>query len=187
MQPRLKNLQRLALKKAPQNRLMIFKVGPLQTKGFVRKLHGFDGGLKLVILEHAQLQKKEPVFFLLDGKPVPFFLCTVEGSDEEPIIHLEDIHSEDDARIFLGKELLQQSEKEAMIPDFFDGWLIMHNGIPLGKISQVIQRPHQLLLEISSADRVYLIPFVEEWVLGLDEDQKTIDMQLPEGLLDINE
>lgn len=167
---------------------MIFNAGRLQPLGFVRKLHGFNGGLKAVAQSNAQLNKKEPVFFLFDGKPVPFFITTLEGNEEEPIMFLDEINSEEKAMIFLGKEYFQQGDPEQQFSaDQLIGWSILDNGHEVGKVLSLIPRPHQLLLEVSRNTGSVLIPLAEEWIVEIDEDNAVLNLDLPEGILEINE
>ncbi|MCB9246585.1 MAG: hypothetical protein H6606_09165 [Flavobacteriales bacterium] len=167
---------------------MIFNAGRLQPLGFVRKLHGFNGGLKAVAQSNALLNIKEPVFFLFDGKPVPFFISALEGNEDEPILFLEEINSEEKAKIFLGKEYFQQGDPEQQFStDQLIGWSILDKGHAVGKVLGIIPRPHQLLLEVSRNEGTVLIPLAEEWIVEIDEENATLNLDLPEGILEINE
>jgi ribosomal 30S subunit maturation factor RimM len=41
------------------------------------------------------------------------------------------------------------------------------------------------MLEVSSEDKTFLIPLVEEWITKIDENNKRIGMRLPAGLTEI--
>ncbi len=58
---------------------------------------------------------------------------------------------------------------------------------PLGKIDAFSSNGIQDLLVITQADKEIEIPFVKEFVIDIDFENKKIEMELPEGLLQINE
>lgn len=55
----------------------------------------------------------------------------------------------------------------------------------IGEVSQVLKSSTQVLLEVSDENQSWLIPFVEDFIVSIDPDQRVIILDLPEGLLDI--
>lgn len=52
----------------------------------------------------------------------------------------------------------------------------------IGKVKEVLHNPlPQFLVESSSGD--HMIPYVEDWILNIDDENQVIVMELPEGLL----
>jgi 16S rRNA processing protein RimM len=57
----------------------------------------------------------------------------------------------------------------------------------IGTVKEIIQNPgHDLLRIISPEKREILIPFHEDLIKGFDKRKKTIIVELPEGLTDLN-
>lgn len=57
----------------------------------------------------------------------------------------------------------------------------------VGEVAEVVENPGQTLLSVRRGDgaRDVLVPLVEAFVVGIDEDARRLDMDLPEGLLDL--
>ncbi len=57
----------------------------------------------------------------------------------------------------------------------------------LGEVSDILENPGQMLLEVVSADRKnpLLIPLVDEFVMSADPDGSRIVVSVPEGLLNL--
>ena len=57
----------------------------------------------------------------------------------------------------------------------------------VGVVESVVENPGQFLLSVAPADggRRVLVPLVDALVVGLDEDARRIDVDLPDGLLDL--
>jgi ribosomal 30S subunit maturation factor RimM len=58
----------------------------------------------------------------------------------------------------------------------------------LGTVVDVYDNLHQQTLEIQleNKEELVLIPVVQDWIRNIDLDLKIIDINLPEGILDIN-
>ncbi len=57
-------------------------------------------------------------------------------------------------------------------------------GAVLGLVSKAIEAPGGLLLEVQGPKREFLVPFRKEFVVAVDREQRSLKVQLPEGLLD---
>lgn len=68
------------------------------------------------------------------------------------------------------------------------GWAVYGEELGfLGLLSDVVENPGQSLLSIQreGESRPLLVPAVSEFVVGIDEDARRIDVVLPAGLLDL--
>lgn len=70
------------------------------------------------------------------------------------------------------------------------GWEVRDKRFGLvGRVCDLVENPSQTLLEIAADDagvpRTVLIPLVDAFVVGFDEDERRIDVDVPEGLLDL--
>ncbi len=153
--------------------------------GTLAKVHGTKGELRF--LPDYQLTLKEWVFLSIKGKPVPFFIESVKGSDDAPIIKLRYIEDTFQAEKFVGKTVLlpgKAKRKSIAFEEELNGFTIYDAcEKPLGKIIRLLEMPQQVLAEIQYNNQLVLIPIVEDWITSFDKRKKRIDMDLPDGLL----
>ena len=68
------------------------------------------------------------------------------------------------------------------------GWQVRDVSAGLvGTVAEVLESPGQLLLSVErpGGGRAVLVPLVDAFVVGLDEEAARIDMALPDGLLEL--
>ncbi len=65
------------------------------------------------------------------------------------------------------------------------GYTVVEDGKTLGTILEVMEQPHQLLCRIQINDKDVLIPLHEDTLLKIDKKARQVNVQLPEGLLEI--
>ena len=166
----------------------------------VLKSNGADGQLVLGIYEmeagnflSLTLQNKVPVYIEFDGLPVPFFVedGTQRGSGKV-LVHLTGIRNEKDveevlgARIWMEKSLPEDENGDPMEDAaLLTGWTLCDKGRPVGRIAGFEDIPGNPCLSVLNGENECLVPFREEFLLGLDERQQRLDMDLPDGLLDL--
>ncbi|MFT4521217.1 MAG: 16S rRNA processing protein RimM [Bacteroidia bacterium] len=166
---------------------MILSTGPIAKIGDIVKTHGFDGRLKLIISTSSEYNLKEPIFIFFDNKPVPFFISNFSNSDPA-IISIDDITEVEHAKVFVGKEVFQCIDEQADEEEFnLIGFMVNDEDDALiGIIMDVHEQAHHPLLIVQTTDhKEVMIPLVEEFIISLDHNSKTIHMDLPEGLLEL--
>lgn len=137
----------------------------------------------------------QTIFIEIDGGLVPFFVSETGAVNSEMIrVLLEDYASPDLAqrfvgcRVFLpagGAESLPLSDQLEM--EDIIGFSVVDDALgEIGIIHDVFESPQQILLQILNQGKEMLIPLVEEFLVDLDEEKRTILFRLPDGLLDIN-
>jgi 16S rRNA processing protein RimM len=65
------------------------------------------------------------------------------------------------------------------------GYTVVEQGKALGKIQEVIEQPHQLMVTILYQGQEAYIPLHEESLKGVDHTKKQVVVELPDGLLDL--
>ena len=72
-------------------------------------------------------------------------------------------------------------------PATWVGWrVVLADGNAVGEVESLIENPGQALLEVRREDAApAYIPVVEEFILDVDVDVRTITVELPAGLLDL--
>lgn len=130
-------------------------------------------------------------FVKIKGNYAPFFIeYFIESSPI--VIKAEEIDNPEDAGEFRLKEVYLRERdiqsksgsgkmKVTQIHDF----ILIGNGSEYGTIIAVTEYPSQFLAEIDHNGKIFMIPLVDEWITDIDEDNKKIYMNLPDGLLDL--
>jgi 16S rRNA processing protein RimM len=130
------------------------------------------------------------VFLEVDGIQVPFFL---EGwrfrSDSVALLKFQDIDSSESALEYVGADVYfphdltpEPSEDDEYTWRHFTGWKVVDDiAGEIGEIEHV---------EDSTANTIFfvgdkLIPATEDFIERIDAKERTIYMNLPEGLLDL--
>lgn len=158
--------------------------------GKVLKTHGYKGHLKIFIEEFYMADFKEMNAIFINQ--LPYFIVSKDiNSATQAIILLEDIdnkekaHPLQNATLFAKDDDIIEIYEEESYDDLV-GFIITDKTIGLiGEIAQVIELPHQFLAQVFIDKKEILIPLNDDFILEINEDKKTIDMQLPDGLLEI--
>lgn len=139
--------------------------------------------------------KLEYFILLIAGDPVPFFVQNISEQAEQWQIHFEEVDDPQEAKKLIAHTLYVEQDtlpakKKKKHPESTEllDWLVLDNttGAPIGRIKDIQAFPSQTMLIIhTSANTEKLIPFVEEWVNSVWPKKKTMSMDLPPGLLDL--
>ncbi len=164
--------------------------------GLITRPHSYKGQLilKLNQISFDDIIKMEWVFVIIDGLPVPFFV--EEYSDKSPdtlIIKLEDIYDEGQAKEFSNKEVyisktgISENQQSIMISGLIFGYEVIDKKEGyIGDIDTVIESPFNPLIRIVNKPKEILLPLNEDFILNIDEKEKKLYVDYPEGLLDLN-
>ncbi len=163
--------------------------------GTVVSKYSFKGEvlLKLDTDEPEQYQSIHTLFLGLDNTIIPYFV--VKSSMHKPgllRIKLEDVTSEEDANMLLkAKAYLPLSELPTLSGNKFYyheiiGFLVEDKTLGvLGYISGVNEQTAQATLEVDINGKKALIPIVDDIILKVDRNAKTLHVSTPAGLIDL--
>lgn len=162
--------------------------------GKITKVHGFKGNLILFADTDDQefYKEAESVFIERDGIPVPFFFEFIQPHGKNKfLVKFEDTQAEEAARlvgksVFLPMETLPELEGT----DFYYHEIIGYRVIDaekgdIGLIESINDSGLQALFEINFEGKQILIPIIDDWITGLDRKNKIIQINAPEGLIDL--
>ncbi len=158
--------------------------------GQVIKTHGNKGFLKIALDKNIKI--KEWVMFLIKQKPVPFFITEWQRTtNTEAIIKCGDIQTVDAAEDFIGLDILLPSStikiKKDKININFIGFTLMETSVgELGTLLQIIDMPGQTMFQTLYKEQQIMIPAVDEFIVEINEANKIITLQLPDGFLELN-
>jgi len=163
--------------------------------GYIQKTHGIHGEL----LVNFDLPLKfdpielESVFIEIDGIPVPFFIENIKApSEEKAILKLDEVDSIEKAQHFTGLNLLLPLENipesdEMLLADLVGYSVYDENGNCIGKISDYIEYDLNATFTVLRDNGVeVIIPAADELITLVDTEKKIVEMQVPDGLLNLN-
>lgn len=165
------------------------------------KLFGNNGTLIVKFLSGNStfFQETEPVFAMMDGIPVPFFISSIQyrGNNRAEIL-FDFIYREAQAKELIGKTFFQVFQKEKMPyiqnnhydnPSCLIGFTAsdVHQGV-LGKVKDFFDWQLNPCVSIISSHNAepFLIPFQEGLITRIDFQIKHITFSLPQGIVEIN-
>ena len=131
------------------------------------------------------------VFVEFQQKRIPFFIASTKPHKKNSIrIKFEDVSTEQEAEQLVKHDVyILTSEidldEEFSLKDLVNFTAYDENHEPIGEIVNLNTSTPQAFFEIESKRKQILIPANEDWIVEINEDQKKIFFELPEGLLDL--
>jgi|GEM_PF-816847 len=159
--------------------------------GFISKTHGYSGYFYLSFVSSffPSDKLKGFVFLMINEKAVPFYIenC-LELTDKYALIKIEDLNTKEDIaaysglKVYLEKKLWQDCLNLTNIsPTVLTGFKLLDVDHKIvGTVTNVTASPAHYLLELNNES---LVPLHNDLIISIDENNKTIIMDLPEGLL----
>jgi len=147
----------------------------------ILKSNGTDGAVLLGLhdISTQDLDLSEPVFIEFDGLPVPFFIESIQPKgSSKAIVRLTDVSCLEDAEEIVGRAVFLEGEWEDEDEEDFTGWTVLDKGRKVGTVTGTEPIPGNFCLYVGDI----MIPLHEDFVLEANEDQKVLNLDLPEGL-----
>jgi 16S rRNA processing protein RimM len=149
--------------------------------GRIGKPHGLDGSFyvedpNLLLLGHGQ--------YLLIGERQAV-VAERKGSDQRPVIRLEEIGDRTAAEAVRGQELLAGRDQAPELPEDewwaedLEGCAVLADGRQVGVVTRLIGLPSCEVLEVERSDgKEMLVPLVSDAVGRVDVEQREIEIDL---------
>lgn len=164
--------------------------------GKIIKTHGVKGEVvaKLDCDNANDYSELDSVFIEFRNKLVPFFISNIKVRNiETAIIYFEDIETESKASemllnrdLFLPLDCLPELDGSEFYIHEVEGFTIIDKTFgEVGIIEEVIEYKSNSVFRIMKDSKEILIPVADELVVETRRDEKTIMVDLPDGLLDI--
>ena len=155
----------------------------------VLKSNGRDGELlvSFIGIDPEDINLEEPVFIEFDGLPVPFYFesFTQRGSSRA-LVRLTGVRSLRDAEELTGAAVYAEDDLYEDEEEDLTGWTVLQaDGSPAGTVTAHEDIPGNPCIVLRTERGEALIPLHEELVLEIDEENETLRMVIPEGLLDL--
>ena len=150
-----------------------------------------------LILKHALgkkiVFKAAEAIFIEDRKAsyLPYFVQSSKAKTiEETAVQLEGFDTREKAQTLVKKGVwVSQEDFRKLVaknsPIGLIGYKLVDDGKDIGAIEEVIEQPHQVLLQLMIGDKEVLVPLHEETLININHKKKEVHVVLPDGLLDV--
>lgn len=150
-----------------------------------------------LVLKHALgkklIFKEGGALFIEERKDsyLPYFIQASKAkNNEETAIQLEGFEIREKAQAMVKKTVwLPQEDFRKLVaknsPIGLIGYQLIDDGKRLGAIDEVIEQPHQVLLQLMIDEKEVLVPLHDETLININHKKKEVHVVLPDGLLDV--
>ncbi len=163
--------------------------------GKIAKKYSFKGEV-LVYLDTDEPElytELESMFVEINGHLVPFFIEKSSIHREKFLrTQFEDMDSEEDADTIVGRDVYLPL---TMLPKLEGNKFYYHEVVGFdaidqrlgnfGTILRISDNGVQALFEVQKDDAVILIPLIDEFIIEVNRENKSILFNTPEGLIDL--
>ena len=156
--------------------------------GKFHKTHGVKGELSCSFHKTVDTENLRYIVSIVDGIFVPFFIETLRvKTPTSALIKLVNIDSENDAKELLSSPIYlplasQQIDTDEVDVSYFVGYSVVDTIIAVDETTV-----NTLFCVENKQKEMLYIPVAEEFIVSIDEQSRIIHMNLPSGLLTINE
>jgi 16S rRNA processing protein RimM len=159
--------------------------------GKIIKLSGHTG--ELIIYSPTLMNDFKdftiPIFIDISGEKVPFYVEEMTYINKErTVVKFQYVNTEKKAQSLIDKNIfiVSSNPNEDKMKFDWKGYLVIdENYGEVGKMSFVDENAKNPLMIILNGSTEILIPYREEFIVGMDEKEKILVVNCPEGLLDI--
>jgi len=160
--------------------------------GYITKTKGLKGEVQLFFeYDEPDLLDLDVVFADINGKLVPFFVSVYKMQPNNTAnIYFDDIDHIDKAQPLLKKKIYlpltkmpDRSDDEFRYTDL-KGFIVSDQVTgELGEIIEVNEYPQQFVATVVYQNKEVMFPLNEDIIIEIDEDEETLLVNLPDGLL----
>jgi 16S rRNA processing protein RimM len=168
--------------------------------GHYNKPHGLSGEISATVdVELDALQNLSCLVSEMDGIFVPFFVNSLRPKTSETVLlSIDGIDNEQEAACLVNHEIYalkrdyrlesEDLEADGYPLDYFIGFdLHDSDGNRVGKIVEVDEQTENAIFIVEDNDKEFMLPATDDLILEFDLDKEVIVMELPEGILDLNQ
>lgn len=164
--------------------------------GILHKPHGIHGELQFSFTDDVfDRTEGEYIVCLIDGIFVPFFIEEYRFRSEcTALLKLEGISDEKQASQFTNVEVYypiqhgDEASEHSLSWNYFIGFAVEELSYgKVGLITDVDTSTINTLFVVDREGEEILLPAQEKFIVGMDQEHRAITMELPEGLLQLDE
>jgi 16S rRNA processing protein RimM len=135
----------------------------------------------------------ESIFVEVKGQIIPYFVETLSSKTNKTVkVKLEGVDTEDQAKslvkakIFILKEDLSETDETRLELRSILGYeVIDHLKGNIGTVHQILELAGNPQLEIDFNGKMILLPLHEDFIKKIDNEGKKVEVEAPEGLIDL--
>ncbi len=164
--------------------------------GYISKTQGFKGQL-IIFLDvdnAAEYANLDSFLVNLNGTLTPFFIEQIQIRDKNfAQVKLEDVDDREMAITLSNNDIYLPLTE---LPELADDEYYLHELVGMkvndkelgniGMVEKVIDHTTNPLLQLLHQDEEILIPLIDEFIIKVDKAIGSIEVDLPEGLIEIN-
>ncbi len=163
--------------------------------GYIVKPIGYEGffAVKAETDDIQRYSSLSSIFIDLNGTLTPFFIAAVQVKDKEIIwLKAEGFNNSDDIQALIRKEIFLPLN---LLPELKGNKFYYHEIVgfkvsdefhgEIGTIKDVIELPHQTILQIMKDYTEILVPLNNDILKEVNRLNKSLKIKAPEGLIEI--
>lgn len=135
----------------------------------------------------------ESVFVRVNNQLIPFFIEDIDlRHKNNAVVLFSDVDNPEQASMLIGSGLFLPLN---MLPPLTGNKFYYHEikGFtvtdshfgPTGVVEEVLEYPHQAVMRILNRDKEILIPINDEIIVNVDRENRNLDIDAPEGLIEM--
>ena len=162
--------------------------------GKIIRTHGYKGGLKAIfdVDQPQEYRELDMVFIEIKGQLIPWLIDNIHLENNKANLVLADIKDMESADklvgqfLYLPDELLPKLKGNKFYFHEVTGFKVhdKHHG-DIGTIDRVIDLPNNPLFSITFNNKEILLPVNDEIIRKVDRKKKVVEVNAPEGLIEI--
>lgn len=166
--------------------------------GKFNKPHGIKGEISATVDVDVDFDDLKCLVISVEGIFVPFFISSVRPKNGDTfLITIDGVDSEEKAQYFTNRtfyilksdlpEYEEEDEDGFYAADLIGYSIIDSDAGLLGEIADINDSTQNVLFVVEREDGSELfIPVVDEFIISIDSESKTIETSLPSGIVDLN-
>ena len=155
--------------------------------GTISKPFSFRG--QLIVYSNFNSISAKTVFVKIDDSYVPFKLVNSSSYKKNLFkFNLFEINDEEKAKSLVNKEIYIKKDELAKKEDSLDfliNFNLYNKKVFVGPVISIMSRIGQDLIVVDYKNKNVLIPFAEQLITNIDKEEQILEMDLPNGLLQI--
>ncbi len=163
--------------------------------GIITKIHSFKGEVILFLDTDVpqNYYKLESLFIEINKQLIPFFIDQLKVQKVNNLrLKFDGVNSEEAALLITGKnvflpltQLPELKDDQFYYHEIVDYLITNDQNEEVGKVIEVIDDSSNRLINVLVNNKEALLPFNNNHILKVDKPNKTIQLSIPEGLLEL--
>lgn len=158
------------------------------------KPHGLNGHISLKLnpgYSEDDIMNGKPVFLFIEGLPVPFFPEECKRAGEYIAVKLKNVENSDVADRYRSCKVYSFELEKSVDNEDSDSFSLIGYAVYdknfgfIGNITDFNNIPGNPVFETQLDNKTIIIPYNEDFIIKINKDLRSIEIETPEGLIDI--